>query len=228
MESKIFKKLKNLTILYAEDEVEMRENISDALSFYAREVFSAENGEEAFELFKEKKPDIIISDIHMPILDGIGFVKKVRQANKDVPIVMITAHTDKEYLLDAIDLHIEKYIVKPINLTILLETLKQCTNLVKNHNQIELEKDSNYKYDFETKELTYKDTKIVLNRKEILFFELLISNQDKIVTYEEIERKVWDEDFMTENAIRSLVRNLRKKLPTEILYNLSGVGYRFI
>lgn len=227
MNSKILKKLKNLTILYAEDEKEMRENISDALSFYTKEVFSAENGEEAFSIFKEKKPDIIMSDIHMPILNGIEFIKKVREENREIPVIMITAHTDKEYLLDAVELHMEKYIVKPINLTVLIDTLSQCLELIKSHNQISLEKDGNYIYDYEKKLLKYKNEEILLNRKEILFFELLILNQDTVVAYEEIERKVWEDDFMTDNAIRSLVRNLRKKLPTEILYNLSGVGYRF-
>lgn len=227
METKILKKLKNLTVLYAEDEKEMRENIADALSFYTKEVYSAENGEEAFTIFKEKQPDIIMSDIHMPILNGIDFVKKVRKENRDIPIIMITAHTDKEYLLEAVELHMEKYIVKPIKLTVLLETLKQCIELVKNHNLMELEKDKDYKYDYEKKELRYKEEDIILNRKEILFFELLILNQDRVVKYEEIERHVWSDDFMTDNAIRSLIRNLRKKLPTDILYNLSGVGYRF-
>lgn len=227
MDTKILKKLKSLTILYAEDEKEMRENISDALSFYSKEVYSAENGEEAFYLYEEKQPDIIMTDIHMPVLNGIDFVKKVREENRDIPIIMITGHTDKEYLLEVIDLHMEKYIVKPINLTVLLETLKQCASLVKIQNQIILEKDNDYIYDYEKKELKYKDNIITLNRKEILFFELLILNQERVVTYEELERKIWDDGSMTENAIRSLIRNLRRKLPSEILYNLSGIGYRF-
>lgn len=227
MKKDLIKKLKNLTILYAEDEKEMRENIADALSFYVKEVYSAQNGKEAYEIFENKKPDIILSDIHMPYLNGIDFVKKVREKEKDIPIVMITAHTDKKYLFDAIELHMEKYIVKPIHLQQLIETLFQCAKSIKNHNEIELEKDKNYLYDYEKKELKYKNIEIVLNKKEILFFELLISNQERIVNYEEIEAEVWSDDYMTENAIRSLVRNLRKKLPTDILYNLSGIGYRF-
>ncbi len=59
---------------------------------------------------KIKKPDIILSDIHMPIVDGIEFVKKVRKTNRSIPIIMITAHTDKQYLLEAVELHMEKYL----------------------------------------------------------------------------------------------------------------------
>ena len=103
-------------ILYAEDEEGIRENIADSLGYYVKEVYQASNGAEAFDIYEEKKPDIILSDIHMPILNGIDFVKKVRLTNRTIPIVMITAHTDKEYLLEAVELHMEKYIVKPIEL----------------------------------------------------------------------------------------------------------------
>ena len=83
-------------------------------------------------------------------------------------------------------------------------------------------------YDFDNKELKYKDTSVTLNKKEMLFFETLISNQNRITYYEELQDNVWIDDVMTDSALRSLVRNLRKKLPTDIIYNLSGVGYKFV
>ena len=115
MQKEFMEKLQSLTILYAEDEIGIRENIADSLGYYVKEVYQANNGQEAFEIYEEKKPDIILSDIHMPILNGIEFVKKVRQTNRDIPIVMITAHTDKKYLLEAVELHMEKYIIKHLN-----------------------------------------------------------------------------------------------------------------
>lgn len=226
MQKEFIKKLQNLTILYAEDEVGIRKNIADSLSYYAKEVYQASNGEEAFSIYEEKSPDIILSDIHMPILNGIEFVKKVRQSNKKIPVVMITAHTDKEYLLDAIELHMEKYIVKPVNLDVLLETLQKCIAQI-DANTIEVLKiDKDYVYNYDKKELVYKDISIILNKKEMSFLELLITNQNRIVTYEELQEYVWGDDVMTDSALRSLVRNLRKKLPTDIVFNLSGVGYR--
>ncbi len=228
MQEELFEKLQSLKILYAEDEEGIRKNIADSLQYYVKEVIEAQNGEEAFRLYKEKKPDIILSDIHMPILNGIEFVKKVRTINRKIPIVIITAHTDKKYLLEAVELHMEKYLIKPIELEPLFEVLQQCVNLLDINRFVSLSSDRSYKYDYDKKQLYYKDKKITLNKKEMLFFEVLISNQNRIINYEEIQEKVWGYDIMTDSALRSLVRNLRKKLPTDIILNLSGTGYRFV
>lgn len=228
MQKELLEKLQSLSILYAEDEVGIRENISDSLAYYVKNVYQASNGEEAFELYMDKKPDIILSDIHMPILNGIEFVKKVREIDRKIPIVMITAHTDKEYLLEAVELRMEKYIVKPIELEVLLEILKKCLETIDINKKVVLGIDTSYVYDYDKKELRYKDEIVLLNKKEISFFELLIKNQNRIVSYEELQEKVWIDDVMTDSALRSLVRNLRKKLPTDIIFNLSGIGYRFV
>ena len=228
MQKEFMKKLQSLTILYAEDEEGVRKNIADSLSYYVKEVYEASNGQEALEIYEEKNPDIILSDIHMPILDGIEFVKKVRATNRDIPIVMITAHTDKEYLLKAVELHMEKYIVKPLQMDELFETLEKCVNLIDINNIEILKVNTNYIYDYDKKELIYKNKRIILNKKEMSFLEILISNQNRIVAYEELQEYVWGDDVMTDSALRSLVRNLRKKLPTDLVFNLSGVGYRLV
>lgn len=228
MKKELLEKLQNITILYAEDEEGLRKNIADSLRYYAKEVLEASDGEEAYELYKEKQPDIILSDIHMPKIDGIELVKKIREEDSRVSIIMITAHTDKEYLLDAVELHMEKYLVKPIDLDQLLETLEKCMEHIEKNRTVTLKVDEDYIYDYDNKSLIYQDRAVILNKKEMLFFEVLISNQHRIVNYEELQEKVWDEDVMTNSALRSLVSNLRKKLPTDIIYNLSGVGYKFV
>lgn len=228
MDKSFYDKLKNMTILYAEDEIGIRQNIADSLRYYTKAVFEADDGQEAFEIYTKTKPDIILSDIHMPKVNGIEFVKKVRKENRDIPIIMITAHTDKEYLLEAVELHMEKYIVKPVELEQLFEVLDKCVNILDSNKKVLLKVDENYMYDYDSKELKYKDELIILNKKEMMFLEVLISNQNRIVNYEELQDKVWGDDVMTDSALRSLVRNLRKKLPTELIFNLSGVGYRLV
>ncbi len=228
MQKELLGKLKTLTILYAEDEVGIRKNIADSLSYFVREVYEASNGAEAYEIYEEKNPDIILSDIHMPVLNGIDFVKKVRQKDRKIPIVMITAHTDRKYLLEAVELHMEKYLVKPIEIEPLFDVLEHCVKLLDINKVLTLNSDESYKYDYDKKQLYYKDEAITLNKKEILFFEVLISNQNRVTNYEELQEKVWGDDVMTDSALRSLVRNLRKKLPTDIIHNLSGMGYRFV
>ena len=221
-------KLKALTILYAEDEIGIRKNIMKTLSYYAKDVYEASNGKEAFDLYEENRPDIILSDIHMPIMDGLEFIKKVRKKDKDTPVVMITAHTDKKYLMEAVELHMEKYVVKPINTKMLFEVLGKCIDSLNITRIVTLNCDKNYNYNFESKKLIYKNEVIVLNKKEVLFMELLINNQNRVVKYEEIQYKVWKDNIMTDNALRSVVLHLRKKLPTNIIHNLSGIGYNFV
>ncbi|MEN5387194.1 response regulator transcription factor [Aliarcobacter skirrowii] len=228
MDKIILDKLKTLTLLYAEDEEGIRRNIADSLRYYFKDVFEASNGEEAYLIYKDKAPNIILSDIHMPILNGIEFIKKVRKKDRLTPVVMITAHTDKEYLLEAVELHMEKYLVKPIELDNLFEVLIQCVNMLDINRVVKLKIDNNYSYDFDKKELFFKNENIILNKKEMLFFEILLKNQNRVTTYEELQEEVWGDDVMTDSALRSLVRNLRKKLPTDIIINLSGLGYRFV
>ena len=148
MDKELKEKLKTLTLLYAEDEEGIRKNIADSLRYYLKEVYEASNGEEGYLVYKEKTPSIILSDIHMPILNGIDFIKKVRQEDRITPVVMITAHTDKEYLLEAVELHMEKYLVKPIELEVLFEVLAQCVKMIEINRITKLKVDNNYSYDF--------------------------------------------------------------------------------
>lgn len=228
MTKDVLEKLQSLTLLYAEDEVGIRQNIADSLRYYVKEVYEANDGQEAYDIYLEKTPDIILSDIHMPNVNGLEFVKKVRATNREIPVIMITAHTDKEYLLEAVELHMEKYIVKPIDLDELFEALGKCIGFLDSNKKVSLKVDDNYVYDYDLKELKYKDENIVLNKKEMMFLEVLISNQTRVVNYDELQDKVWGDDVMTDSALESLVRNLRKKLPTDLIFNLSGVGYRLV
>ncbi|MBN2965277.1 response regulator transcription factor, partial [Sulfurospirillum sp. T05] len=134
--------------------------------------------------------------------------------------------TDKEYLLKAVDLHLEHYIVKPINLTTLTDALLRCAKRISKHQSLHIKLPKDYTYDADHKELRYYNKLIKLTKKEVGFLELLLANTHRVVTYQELQDNVWQDDVMTDSALRSLVRNLRKKLPSDFITNLSGVGYK--
>ncbi|RXJ88613.1 nodulation protein V [Arcobacter sp. CECT 8983] len=117
--------LKNKTILYAEDESIIQDGVTETLNLFGLNVICAENGEEALSLFKnsENKIDLILTDIKMPRLDGLGFIKKVREVNNDIPVIITTAHQETNYLMQSIELNISAYILKPINIYKLEEIL---------------------------------------------------------------------------------------------------------
>lgn len=227
MDKLFFERLKTLKILYVEDEEGIRQNIVASLRYSAKEVFEAENGKIALELYKNHHPDIIITDILMPIMNGIDLAKEIRKIDTLTPLVILSAHTDKEYLLKLVDLHLEQYIVKPVTLNTLLESLHRCLKRIAQNHTIMYELPCGYAYDVDHKHLSYEGNTIHLNKKEVEFLELLLHNKQRIVTYNELQVNIWQDDVMTDSALRSLVRNLRKKLPKDFITNLSGVGYRF-
>ena len=122
--------LKNITVLYVEDEKELREVTSSILQSFTKNQYIATNGQEGYDLFLKHDSDIdlIISDINMPILNGLEMIKKIKDINKNVPIIVTTAFSNKEYLLEAIDIGVDKYVLKPVDVSKLLQAMSQSLN----------------------------------------------------------------------------------------------------
>ncbi len=217
--------LKHLNILFVEDEDSIRNYIANSLRYIVQEVREASNGKEALEILKHFSPEIIITDLEMPIMDGIELIKTIRNHDVNTCIIVLTAYTNNEYLFPLINAHIEHYIVKPMRFEKMIQVLQECnTKLIKAKDNQCLPK--GYSYDWNQKILQYENNDIILTKKEMAFLELLLQNVHRIVAYEEFQQYVWGHTIMTDDAIRSLVRNLRSKLPKDIITNISGVGYK--
>jgi len=106
--------LNNFSLLYVEDDKDARENISSMLEPQVKELFVASNGEEGLELYKKYSPDIIITDISMPIMNGLDMCREIKKINYFQLILVLTAFNDLETLKATIDLGIDKYILKPV------------------------------------------------------------------------------------------------------------------
>lgn len=122
------KYLKSLTVLFVEDEDLARDLLAKILSKIFKNVITSENGLEGFEKFKESqtsidKIDLIISDINMPIMDGLEMLENIRKIDSDVPTIFLTARNETNNILRAIDLNITNYIIKPIQTDILLQKI---------------------------------------------------------------------------------------------------------
>ena len=123
-------RLKNVNVLYAEDEKELRDITSEFLKSFTKTQYVASNGEEGFNLFLEHQDsiDLIITDINMPILSGMDMIKKIKEINPKIPIIIATAFSNKEYLLEAINIGVDKYVLKPIDISKLLQAMLQSLN----------------------------------------------------------------------------------------------------
>lgn len=116
--------LKNLKVLYVEDETEVIQQMSFFLKKRVGKLIVAENGKKGLELFKEHLPDLILTDLRMPIMDGMAMAKEIRKTS-DVPIIIATAFSDKEIILKAVDLGIDNYVLKPIDVRELVSVMEK-------------------------------------------------------------------------------------------------------
>lgn len=226
MNQELIGKLSNFTLLYAEDEEGIRNNIQEILQYLFKDLYLAKNGEEAYKIYEEKKPDLIITDIKMPKLNGIDLIKKIRIHDSKVRIVIVSAHTDLDYLLHAVELHLVKYIIKPITEPKLVDALTAFIDSfegAKLHNLV-----PSWIFDEANSVVKGPEEEFILTKKECTFLALLL-RKNRIITYEEMESLVWSEDnIMTPNAMRLFAKNFRKKLPPKTLKNVQGIGYQLV
>lgn len=116
------------TVLFVEDEKATRENYTAYFKMFFNEVYEAGDGEEAYLLYKEKKPDIMIIDINLPKLNGIELLKRIRESDYITKAIMLTAHADEEFLSATASLQLTRHLVKPVSRKNLNEALDLSIN----------------------------------------------------------------------------------------------------
>lgn len=217
----------NYNLLYVEDEDFTRRIAISYLKPYFANVYEARDGEEALEIFHSKRVDIIMTDIEMPNMNGLEFCKRVREESRDVPIIITTAYTTTEYLLEAVSLNLIKYLVKPMDEDAMFEALNICFEQLEDKDPNIVYISSNIKLDIFNKVIIKDDKKVIhLTKYQYKFLEILIKNRGRIVSYEEIESFVWADRYMSSDALRSLVRDVRKIIGKDRIDNISKFGYR--
>jgi DNA-binding response OmpR family regulator len=220
--------LKDLRVLYIEDEEATQKHVSEILTMLCRVVLCANNAKEGLEIYHKEKPDIIISDVDMPGINGIELVKIIRDENKKIPIILLTAHTDHKYLMEAIKLHLVDYITKPLDIKKLTLALKEAAKLIVENGEYVIKFISGSFYNPNTQSIQYQNNSYNLTAKENTFLKVLLKNRHRTVEIDELLNEVWNYDEGSESAIKSLVNKLRKKIGKESIINISGVGYRVI
>jgi two-component system, OmpR family, response regulator VanR len=217
-------------VLFVEDEEELRKNYVTYLEMIFEEVLEAQDGEEALRIYKTRKPHIMIVDIHLPLMSGLEFLHEVRKEDHATRAIMLTAHTDTAFLIQAAALKLTCYLTKPISRKALQEGLDAAMEEIRRFETrplLRVELDDSYSWDREKEALFHFDRNIPLSKKEQQLLSLLFSDTKRTFTYDEIFEHVWGyEQNGTLDALKSLVKTLRKKLPKETIINVFGIGYR--
>jgi DNA-binding response OmpR family regulator len=216
--------LKSLTVLYAEDDLIIQESISRILKMFFKEVYVANDGNEALSIYENNKIDVLILDYVMPNVDGYQIAKTIREINKKIPIIIVSAYTDKDKLLNAIELNLIKYIEKPILHENLMNVLNNVVEHLKENNLLFTKLDENSCYSFITKTIRKNNQEIILTKNEVSFIELLLDKPNQLVSKEIIEEKVFKET-VDENTLRNMIYRIRKKLDTDIIVTIKDLGY---
>ena len=217
--------LKNLVVMFVEDENDIREALSSAIEDEFAKLIIARDGEDGLKKFKRYKPDIVVTDISMPIMDDLEMTQEIKSISSQTPVVILSAFSEKERLIKAIDVGVDKYLIKPIDPDELMQTL---TSLAKERFAIGdiIEIGNGYQFDKGRHALIFGDEIISLTKKELLFISLLVKYLGTYVLHEDIKRSVWANKNVSNAAIRTFIKRIREKTNKNFIKNVPGLGYK--
>jgi len=216
------KLLKNLKVLLVEDEQNLSRLLKDAIgdNFFSFSV--AQDGIEGIEKFEKISPDIVITDINMPRLDGLDMANRLKEINPNIPIIILSAFSEKEKLFSAIDVGVTKYFLKPYDPDELLEYIESIAPAL-GEKTIELADEFVFN---KTTSALYKNNRFVsLSKNELKFLRLLIQNKDDLVNEMNIKLTIWDEE-VSDERLRTFIKRFRAKTSKNLIKNVKGLGYK--
>jgi len=216
-------RLKNLTVLFVEDEESLLLLLVSALGKKFRKYDIAKDGIEGLQKVKEINPDIIISDITMPGMDGLSMAEEVHAQNTHLPIIILSAYSDRDKLLHAIDAGITKYFIKPFDPDELLAYLCTLADKIENAQQIRLM--DPYSFDSKEKKLLKNHKVIKLTTRELDLIAYLIKTPNHIISNEKIKEIIGKGKTVSDESVRVFIRRLREKTDKALIQNLPKQGY---
>jgi len=224
---------KTLKVLYVEDNKEVRESTLLMLQNFFDHIVVAIDGHNALELYKNyfydtnTYFDIVISDIQMPKLNGVDMVHKIYKINKEQKIIMVSAYSDKEYLIPLLNMGVEGFMQKPLSFEQITDTVKKVCQIFEG--ALITDFGDGYTYNRFDNILLKDDEKIKLNRNEVKLIELFLKNINKNFSLEDMFNYIFFDKPYKEystNSIRSLLKRFRKKLPENFIINNRTLGYK--
>ena len=166
-----------------------------------------------------------IMHVFMPISDGLDMTRYIKEISKDTPVIVLSAHSEKETLLKAIDVGVDKYLIKPIMADDLLKTIENVAkSKIETANIIQVA--NGYSFNKIKRVLIRDGVEISLTKKELAFISLLIKRLGTLVLHDEIKSVVWVGESVTEAAIRTFVKRVRDKVGNNFIKNVPGLGYK--
>jgi len=223
------------TILYVEDDETLGYLTTDSLKQNNYTVIHCKNGEEAFNIFKNQDMniDICILDIMMPKMDGFELAEKIRNRNKNIPIIFLSAKTLKDDKIKGLKLGADDYIVKPFSIEELVLKIEIFINRPKkNDSESKHYRIGSFNFNYPNYELINTEKKIKLTQKEADLLKLFIENKNQVLKREHILISIWgDNDYFLGRSLDVFISRLRKIFAAERgikIENIHGIGFKYI
>jgi two-component system alkaline phosphatase synthesis response regulator PhoP len=220
-----------ITILLADDEPDILEFLGYNLEKEGYHILKAKNGQKALKLAREHKPQLIILDVMMPVMDGMETCAEIRKIPElaGTLIAFLTARGEDYSQIAGFEAGADDYITKPLKPKLFISRiqalLRRYKDLIQTSNIIRLK---GFTIDRDRYVVIKNDTEITLARKEFELLQFLVSRPDKVVTREEIFVNVWGENVVVgDRTIDVHIRRIREKLGIDSIKTIKGVGYKF-
>lgn len=218
-----------MRILVVEDEKKVASFIKKGLEEEYYQVDTASNGKEALDLVYDNEYDLIISDVMMPVMDGIQFVKNIRQNNILTPVLLLTVKDSTADKVKGLDSGADDYLTKPFSFEELTARIRALLRRKESTKENILKAD-NLKMDLVAHKVIRNDEEIILTPKEYSILEYLLRNKNKIVSRTKLLEHVYDFHFDTgTNVIDVYINKLRSKIDTpkekQLFHTVRGAGY---
>ena len=204
--------LHDFNILYLEDDENLLKHTKDILEDFVNNIYAVKTISEALDILLNKKVDVIISDILLKDENGIDFLKHIKNKNINIPTILTTAHTDTQYLLDAIRLKVENYIIKPIDIKELLNTLHDI--LLPIVQKKEIQKNNNL----------IKTISAITDGKQVAIIKYILNNLDNENLFTASYTDIMDSFSISKPTLIKLFKELAEK---NILVKVQHKTYRF-
>lgn len=224
--------MSKINVLLAEDEASLGMIVKESLETRGFSVYHAVNGADAFEIYQKEKPDILVLDVMMPKKDGFTLAKEIREENKKIPIIFLTAKSQTSDVLEGFEHGGNDYLKKPFSMEELIVRMKALLNRIELKTNVENIKIGNYIFNFTKQTLFHSEISENLTHREAQLLFYLFEKKNDVLDRTFILNKLWgNDDFFNARSMDVFISKLRKKLkkdPNIQILNIRGFGYKLI
>lgn len=217
--------LKELEVLYLSKKDFDEKKVKNIINLFFKTLHTTTSEKEANRIIKSLPISLVLVDIEYKKSGGIEFIKNLRKNGFDIPIIVITENKELNNLLEAIKLNLSDYLLKPLDINLLLNTLNEVSKQIVEKKEVIFIKNGAIKYNHLEKKIHKKDTFHELTKNEAKLLELFLDNINKVIQKQDIKKLIWKDKHISESGFKSLMKRLSNKLGEGVIENVFGIGY---